>query len=140
MQVRCGFRKSVRPTLVIETSHDDFASEFPDGTGNALIVGRNEDALDRFGALNAPVNVFYQRFTLDFNDRLSGETGGLESCGDNRYGAFEFHTDYVVEKIRSDYSTPFWTTGVLGLFDCRQINSARWSHQQYNGAIAAGTC
>jgi hypothetical protein len=112
--VRCGFRKTVRTALVIETSHDDFASEFPDGLGNPFVIGRNEDALDRFGAQNAPVNVFYQRFAVDFNNGLSGETSRLESCGDYRYGAFGFHTGYIVEKIRSDYSTPFWTTVVLG--------------------------
>jgi hypothetical protein len=140
MQVRCGFCKSVRPTLVIETSHDDFASEFPDGTGNALVVGRNEDALDRFGALNAPVNVFYQRLTLNLNDGFSGETSGLESCGDDRYGAFVFHAEYAAEKIRSDYSTSVWTTAVLWLFNCKQIVGARWSDHPYNGAIAAEMC
>jgi hypothetical protein len=113
-QVLCGFRETVRTALVIESGHDNLASEFPDSSGNALVVGRNEDSLDRFGALNSPVNVLYQRFAVNFNDGLSGETSGLESCRDNRYGAFEFHTEYVVGKIRSDYSTPLWTTGVLG--------------------------
>ena len=87
--MRCGFGKTVGTTLVIESGHDDFAAELPDGFGNAFVVGRDEDAFDRFGLLNAPVNVFYQRFTVNFNDGFSGETSGLESCRDDRYGAFE---------------------------------------------------
>lgn len=117
-QVGGCFRKTVRATLVIETRHDDFAPEFADGAGNALIIGRDEDAFDRFCALNSPVDVFYQRLTLNFNDGFPGETSGLESCRDDRYGAFEFHTVYVVEKIRCDYSTSLRTTGVRWLFDC----------------------
>jgi hypothetical protein len=138
--VGCGFRESVRTALVIETSHDGFAPEFSDGIGDALVVGRDEDALDRFGALNAPVNVFYQRLTLNLNDGFSGETSGLESCGDDRYGAFVFHAEYAAEKIRSDYSTSVWTTAVLWLFNCKQIVGARWSDHPYNGAIAAEMC
>jgi hypothetical protein len=101
-QVPRRFRKTVRSTLMVGTGHDDFASEFPDGIGNAFVVGRNEDALDGSRALNAPVNVFYQRLALNFKDRFTGETGGLESCWDNRYSAFEFHVyaESVIEKMK----------------------------------------
>jgi hypothetical protein len=58
-KVRCDFRKSVGTTLVVDSGHDDFASEFPNGTGNEFVVRRDEDAFDRFGALNAPVDVLY---------------------------------------------------------------------------------
>jgi hypothetical protein len=87
---------------MVETGHDDFASEDPNRIGNAFIVGRNEDAFDGFRGLNAPVNVFYQRLTLNFKDGFSGETCGLESCWDNRYGTFEFHVDaeFVAEKMK----------------------------------------
>jgi hypothetical protein len=66
-----------------------------DGGGDAFVVGGDKDAFDRFGGLNAPVDVFDQRFTFDFDDGLSGETCGLESCRDDRYGSFRFHTGYI---------------------------------------------
>ena len=112
MQVRCCFRKTVRATLMVETGHDGFASESPDGIRDTFIVGRDEDSLNQPGTLNASVNMFYQCLTLNFDDGLSGETCGLESGRDNRNGALKFHAEYGAEKIRFDYSTLLWTTGV----------------------------
>jgi len=62
-----------------------------DGFGDSAVVGGNHDPGYERSLLNAPVNVLYQCFSGDFGYRLSRETGGIESCGDDRNGGINLH-------------------------------------------------
>jgi hypothetical protein len=80
--------------LVPVGCHRDFAIKASNGGSNPFIVGRHQNPFDGCGPLDAPVDVFDQRLTLNFNHGLSGETGGAKSGRDDCYGTLEFHAGY----------------------------------------------
>ena len=55
------------------------------------IIGRNHDPADQLRLLNPPVNVLYERFTVDFEYWLSRETSGMKPGRDDRNGGLKSH-------------------------------------------------
>ena len=97
---RCcgGFRESIGSALVIDPGHDDVPAEPLNGLRNAFVVGGNQDPFDQFRLLNTAINVFNQCFTVNFDDGLSRETGGLISGRDDRNGAIGTHIPHTTDE------------------------------------------
>src|SRR5215475_11270446 len=95
-----------------------------------MVIGGNQDPGDERGLFNTPVNVLYQCFSGDFGYRLSRETGGIESCGDDRNGGINLH-----QKHRTS-----WYHGDPG--HCRSIFTRHGAHayQAWRSASPLGLC
>ena len=79
------------------------------GIGNSLIVCCNQNTAHQRRLLDAPVNVLYEGFPLDYDDRFSREAGGIESGGDDRYGGIDLHQNTAIHlsMVLEDRAGPF---------------------------------
>lgn len=102
----CGcLGEAVRSTLVVRSGHYHVPAKAPHGVSDPSIVDSHENSLHRTGLLNAAVDVLYQCLALNFEERLAGETGGVKTSGDNRYGACRLHTPHIGGKLSVNYTT-----------------------------------
>src|SRR5262245_9107761 len=77
---------------------------------NSSVVRGNYDPVDQRGPFDAAVNVLYQRLSVDFDYRFSGETSGVEPGGDDRDGGIDLHQNTALHLSTSmaDRAGPLW--------------------------------
>src|SRR5262245_40392567 len=76
---------------MVTAGHDSGPAEPSDGIGDSLVVCSYHNPAYERGLLDSPVNVFYQRLSIDFGQHFSRKTGGIVSGGNDRDGGLDLH-------------------------------------------------
>src|SRR5262245_8195231 len=91
---------------MVVPGHDGGPAEPLDRPRDSTIVRSHENPFHQRGLLDPTVNVLDQRLSVDFDQCFSGETGGIESGGDDRDGGVDLHQNTAL-----DLSTPMTDIG-----------------------------
>jgi len=81
-----GFGESAGAVGVVFAGHHGFAAEGADGVEDALVVGGDDDAVERFGFADLFDDVADQRLAGLVRQRLAGEARGGVTGGDDGGG------------------------------------------------------
>jgi hypothetical protein len=76
---------------MVVPGHDSGPTEPSDSVGDSRILGGDDDFADERRLFDLPINEFYQCLSVDFDYWFSGETSGIEACGDDRDGGINLH-------------------------------------------------
>ena len=79
--------ETVGARRVIGAGHPHLAAERVHGRGDPVVVGRDEDAVDRTGVRRVPVDVLDHRPAADVRQRLGRQSGRCVAGGDDGDGS-----------------------------------------------------
>src|SRR5262249_34377237 len=150
VKILSRFCQTICATGMVIPGHNSGPTEPPNGIGDSLIIGRDQNPTHKPRLLDTAVDQFYQRLSFNYAQYFSGETNGTKSGGDDRYGGLDLHQNTALDlsTMLRVSAGPLWQKsctryGRRFLVEIKKKGELNELHSlrtpQYNGATLRGS-